>query len=46
MMAAGRMQAFGPKDEVLKKVLQQRQPAPVPAEGLKLVGSAAEGADA
>jgi ABC-type protease/lipase transport system fused ATPase/permease subunit len=44
MMAGGRVQAFGPKDEVLKKVLQRHASA-VPAEGLKLV-SKAEGADA
>ncbi|HVV92114.1 MAG TPA: type I secretion system permease/ATPase [Hyphomicrobiales bacterium] len=48
MMAAGRMQAFGPKDEVLKRVLQQRAPAPAAAasaDGLKLVGRA-EGSEA
>jgi ATP-binding cassette subfamily C protein len=44
MMAGGRVQAFGPKDEVLKKVLQRHVSA-VPADGLKLV-SKAEGADA
>jgi ABC-type protease/lipase transport system fused ATPase/permease subunit len=40
MMSGGRAQAFGPRDEVLSRVLQQREGAAAASRSLKVVPEA------
>jgi ATP-binding cassette subfamily C protein len=41
VLKQGRMQAFGPKDEILSKVLQRDAPAPRPLKVVSDIGGSA-----
>jgi ATP-binding cassette subfamily C protein len=45
LLANGVQQAYGPRDEILKKILPPKQPAAAAPAGLKVVRDVTSGAD-